>query len=391
VLVERFRESPVGTLVPISGFDPRFGEQYDHFAFVPLPLPVQVDLSGETWAIVSDAMLSLGRLDQAGRQIPNPALLRRPTLRREAQATSALEGTYAPLTEVLEADPDDVPGRSPELTEVLNYVTAAEHAFATISERHLSVQLILELHQLLVRGTRSDGADAGRVRTHQVVIGASSARVPDARFVPAPPGSDLEAQLRDWIDWVNDPRAAVPPVVAAALAHYQFETLHPLNDGNGRIGRLLIVVHLMRRGVVREPLLTVSPWFEARRADYQDELQRVSETGDFDRWVRFFSTGIRDQANETTKKVDDLVRIHDEARTVCRNNNVRGVALEVAEGLIGRPVITPTWVQKHYGVSYPAANNAVSRLEELGLVRETTGGRYGRTYAADDVLRVLER
>jgi hypothetical protein len=120
-------------------------------------------------------------------------------------------------------------------------------------------------------------------------------------------------------------------------------------------------------------------------------LQRVSETGDYDRWVRFFTTGIGDQAVETTRKVDSLVVLHDRAREICRAQNVRGVAREVAEGLIGRPVITPTWVQKQYGVSYPAANKAVARLEELGLVRETTGGRYGRIFGADDVLRVLER
>jgi len=123
------RSSPVGQLVPISGHDGRFGEDYDHWAFVPDPLPTLVDLSPATWRLVGDAMLSLGRLDQAGRQVPNPALLRRPTLRREAQSTSALEGTYAPLSEVLEADPDDLhpTPRSPELREVLNYVRAAEH------------------------------------------------------------------------------------------------------------------------------------------------------------------------------------------------------------------------------------------------------------------------
>lgn len=391
MLVERFEKSPVGVVVPISGFDPRFGEDYEHWAFVPHPLPEEITLSPRTWALASEAMLSIGRLDQAGRQIPDPALLRRPTLRREAQSTSALEGTYAPLTEVLEVDPDDLPRRSPELLEVLNYVRAAEHAYVAVADRPLTLQLVLELHQLLVAGTRSDGRDAGKVRSHQVVIGAASGRVRDARFVPPPPGPDLEAGLRAWVDWVNAPHPAQPPVVAAALAHYQFETLHPFNDGNGRIGRLAIVLHLMLSGALREPLLTVSPWFEARRIDYQDELQRVSETGDWDRWVTFFATGLRDQAVDTTRKIDELVAVHDRAKELCRTNNVRGTALDVAEGLIARPIITPTWVQRHHGVSYPAANNAVARLEQLGLLRETTGGSYGRVFAADDVLRILER
>jgi Fic family protein len=391
VLVERFRDSPVGTLVPINGYDPRFQESYEHWAFVPGALPDEVTLSARTWALASEAMLSIGRLDQAGRQIPNPALLRRPTLRREAQSTSALEGTYAPLSEVLQIDPDDLPRRSPELLEVLNYVRAAEHAFAVITERPLTLQLVLELHQLLVIGTRSDGPEAGKIRGHQVVIGAASGRVRDARFVPPPPGPDLEAGLRGWVDWVNARHPTMPPVISAALAHYQFETLHPFNDGNGRIGRLAIVLQLMLAGALRDPLLTVSPWFEARRSDYQDELQRVSETGDWDRWVAFFATALRDQADDTTRKTNELVALHDWAKEICRANNVRGIALDVAEALIARPIITPSWVQRHYGVSYPAANNAVARLERLGLVRETTGGNYGRVFAADDVLGVLER
>lgn len=389
--VDRFRESKAGTLVPIDGFDARFSEHYQHWAFVPHPLPDEVILEPRTWVIASEAMLSLGRLDQAGRQIPNPTLLRRPTLRREAQSTSALEGTYAPLIEVLEADPGDVRRRSPELAEVLNYVRAAEHGYAAVAERPLTLQLLLELHQFLVANTASDGTDAGRVRTHQVVIGAARGRVRDARFVPPPPGSDLEAGVRRWVEWVNRRQPSFPSVVAAALAHYQFETLHPFNDGNGRIGRLVIVLQLLLSGTLREPLLTVSPWFEARRSDYQDELQRVSETGEWDRWVTFFATGMRDQADDTTRKIDDLVGIHLRAKELCRSNNIRGTALDVAEGLIARPIITPTWVQSHYGVSYPSANNAVARLEHLGLLREITGGSYGRVFAADDVLRVLER
>ena len=391
MLVERFEKSPVGVLVPISGFDPRFRQPFEHWAFVPHPLPEDVSLSPRTWALAAEAMLSIGRLDQAGRQIPNPAILRRPSLRREAQSTSALEGTFAPLTEVLEADPDDQQRGSPELLEVLNYVRAAEHAYAAVADRPLTMQLLLEVHQLLVAGTRSDGTDAGKVRSHQVLIGATSGRVQDARFIPPPPGAQLDASVQAWIDWVNAPHPTLPPVVAAALGHYQFETLHPFNDGNGRIGRLAIVLQLMLSGTLREPLLSVSPWFEARRTDYQDELQRVSATGDWDRWVTFFATGLRDQATDTTHTIEQLLAAHDRAKEICRTNNLRGVALAVAEGLVARPIVTPTWVQHHHHVSYPAANAAVARLEQLGLLRETTGGTYGRVFAADDIIRILER
>ncbi len=334
-------------------------------------------------------MHALGRLDQAGQQVPNPILLRRPTLRREAQSTSALEGTYAPLAEVLEADLEGESPKSPEIVEILNYVLAAEHAFTVVPDRPVSVRLLCDLHRLLVRGTRADGADAGRVRSHQVVIGPPGTRVEDARFVPMPAGPDLDVAFRALVDWMNtDDRASV---VQAALAHYQFETLHPFNDGNGRIGRLLIVVQLLQSRLIREPLLTVSPWFEARRRDYQDALRAVSESGEWDPWVAFFAEAIRAQAIETARKVDQLLELQDRTRSRIRDERIRGIGAQIAEDLIGRPIVTPSWAAHHYGVTYPAANAAIERLVEVGLLRETTGGRYARSFASEEVIRILER
>ncbi len=382
----------MGRLVPISGHDRRFGEDYDHWAFIPDPLPSLVDLSPATWRLVSDAMLNLGRLDQAGRQVPNPVLLRRPTLRREAQSTSALEGTYAPLSEVLEVDPDDLhpTPRSPELREVLNYVRAAEHGYAVVREREISIGLLGELHRLLVAGTPADGSMAGTVRTHQVVIGPPGGRVTEARFVPPPPGLDLEIALRDWVGWVEGP-SQLPVVVRAALAHYQFEALHPFNDGNGRIGRLLIVLQLLRDGVLHEPLLTVSPWFEARRREYQDRLRGVSETGSWDEWVAFFADAVAAQAASTTEKVSQLLLYQEETRDSARQRGIRGVAIDVIEGLIARPILTSGWVADVHGVSRQAAINAIGRLVDAGILRETTGGTYGRVFAAEAVIQILER
>jgi Fic family protein len=376
--------SPIGNLVPIRGHDGRFGENYDHWAYVPKPLPSILELSPRTWRAVSDAMLSLGRLDQAGRQLPNPALLRRPTLRREAQATSALEGTYAPLSEVLEVDPDDAePGsRSPELREVLNYVRAAEYAYEVVQERGISVGLLLDIHRLLVAGTRADGTMAGAVRNHQVVIGPPGSRVADARFVPPPPGTDLEIAVRDWADWVAGD-SDLPVIVRAALAHYQFEVLHPFNDGNGRIGRLLIVLQLLRDGALHEPLLTVSPWFEARRREYQDRLGRLSENGDWDDWVAFFAAGIGAQAESTTG--------HEETRARARGHGLRGLAVDLVESLIARPILTTGWVAARHMVSRQAATNAIARLVDAGILVETTGRSYGRVFAAEAVIRILER
>jgi Fic family protein len=389
--VTRFRESPIGSLVPISGYQADFEESFEHFAFVPHPLPTAVTLSQRTWRAVGDARSALGKLDQASRQVADPYLFRRPTLRREAQSTSALEGTYAPLVQVLEADPEQSDDQSPELAEVLNYVRAAEYAYKWIADgRPVTVGLLLSLHRTLVRGTSADGPEAGRVRQLQVVIGARGGRVRDARFVPPPPGLDLEASVTDWVDWLEHPPADVDPLVCAALAHYQFETLHPFNDGNGRIGRLAIVLQMLRHGLIQEPILTVSPWFEARRESYQDNLQRVSETGDWDQWVDFFATGIRAQAESTAQKVTDLLVYRDEARAKARAAKVKGLAIDIIEDLITFPVFTISTVASRRGVTPQATNAAVSRLVELDILREITGGRYARVFTAPGVMTILQ-
>ena len=390
---ESFRRSPVGGIVPISGHDPRFGEEYEHFAFVPDPLPKSFDLQPDTWRAVNGAMLALGRLDQAGCQVPDASMLRRPTLRREAQATSALEGTIAPLIDVLGAETDEYIGTGSDLAEVLNYVRAAEYAFARVGEgQPITPGLLFELHSMLVRGTRADGPQAGRIRTIQVAIGAPDGRIQDARFVPPPAGLDLDASLRDWADWVERTAAnAEDAVPAAAYAHYQFETMHPFNDGNGRLGRLVIVLQLMRASVLRTPLLAVSPWFETRRLLYQDNLQRVSMTGDWDTWVRFFTEGIRAQAESTARKVTEMLTLRDTLRQRARSERVKGVGIDIIEDLTARPVVTISNIATRHDVTPQAAGGAVNRLVKLGILEEMTARQYGRVFANRAMLSIVER
>ena len=222
-------------------------------------------LSPDTWSVVVGAAAALARLDQAGRQVPNPELFRRPTLRREAQSTSALEGTHAAFTDLLEADLDEGrTTRSAEVREVLNYVQAAEHAFQWIEERPLTIGVLGELQRILVRHTPGDLSDAGGIRDRHVVVGAQRHPITESRYVPPPPGVGLRASVDAWLHWLNAP-SDIPAVVRAALAHYPFESLHPFSDDNGRLGRLIVVLQLMRYEVLHYSLLIVSPWFEARR------------------------------------------------------------------------------------------------------------------------------
>lgn len=389
-----FENSPTGHLVPISGTDPRFGP-WNHVAYVPHPLPATTPtLSAAAFNAVANARAALASLDSSAKRLPNPALLRRSTLSQEAQSTSALEGTYAPLQEVLAADEDEEQPNA-DLREVLNYFRAAEHGFGWLLEgRPLTLGLLIEIQARLVRGTSAETASSGRVRDIQVLIGSRrGARVQDARFIPRPPGPELEAQVRDWVDWVGrDHGGEIDPVVAAAMGHYQFETLHPFNDGNGRIGRLSVVLHLLQAGVLTEPSLTVSPWFEARRADYYDRLYAVSATGDWDRWVRFFANGLAASAISTASQLDALVGVQADLKARVRAAGMRAeTAMSLVDFALARPIFTVRQVERRLDVGYVRANKLVAQLIEAGVLAQYDEASYNRRFAAPDVLAVLLR
>lgn len=389
-----FRDSPTGLLVPIHGHDQRFGP-WEHVAYVPHPLPAETpQLSVTTFNAVASARAALATLDASARRLPNPGLLRRPTLRREAQSTSALEGTYAPLAAVLAAD-EQAEQTNVNLREILNYIRAAEYAFSWWSEgRPLTVGLLTDLQGRLVRGTAADNQHSGKLREIQVMIGRHhGSRVQDARFVPRPPGQELESQMRDLLEWMaEDHRDLIDPVVAAGLAHYQFETLHPFKDGNGRIGRLLVVLHLMQVGALAEPTLAVSPWFEARRADYHDRLLGVSTEGDWDSWIRFFAAGLTASAQDTERSLSDLLTVQTDLKSRVRAAGLRAEkAMMLVDYTLAQPIFTVRQVERHLNVTYARANGLVSQLISAGVLRQYNEAVYDREFTAPDVLAVLLR
>ncbi|TPW77311.1 Fic family protein [Schumannella soli] len=393
--LEQFANSAPGSLVPIFGADPALGE-WSHKAFVPDPLPDSTpELSNATYMAVAEARAALAALDSTARQLPDPTLLRQPTLRREAQSTSELEGTYAPLAEVLTAD-EDAPA-SAELVEILNYVRMATFGFdGVVAGWPLTEGFLSELQGLLMLGTPLE-SESGHLRRGQVVIGrraeadASGFPAHAARFVPTPPGLALETGVRDLVDWLRaDHRAQIDPVVLAAMSHYQFETLHPYRDGNGRLGRYLVVITFMLTGVLSEPTLTVSPWFEARRAEYYDRLFAVSSRGDWDGFVRFFAAGIRQSAESTRRQMLGLVAVQTELNERVRQSPLRaGTAHSLIDFAIGNPSFTVGRVQAELGLSYPRANKLISQLVDLGVLDVVNPDAYKRRFFAPDVIRVL--
>ncbi|MFZ2503306.1 MAG: Fic/DOC family N-terminal domain-containing protein [Nocardioides sp.] len=393
--VSMFQKSAPGTLVAIAGQDPLLGP-WEHKAFIPNPLTQDPPaLSPRTHLVVADARAALAALDSTARQLPNPRLLRLPTLRREAQSTSALEGTYAPLAEVLIADDEEPP--TPELTEILNYVRAANYGFAWIAEgRPISTSFLGDLQGTLMRGTPLEPV-SGRLREAQVVIGRRMDADPrahpvyNARFVPSPHGVELESGISDLVAWLReDHRGHIDPVVAAAMSHYQFETLHPFHDGNGRIGRLLIVLHLVTAGVLSEPTLTVSPWFEARRGDYYDRLLAVSTVGDWDAFVAFFAEGLRQAAENTHEEMRALVAVQAELKATVRASPLRAdSAHNLVDLAIANPSFTVRKVEAELGISYGRANKLVAQLCDIGVLQVVDAQAYKRLFYAPRVLKLL--
>ena len=387
--LELFARSPIGALVPISGYDTQLRRDYRYQAFVPHPLPNVVPLSQATYKRAMEAERALGRLDGATGLLPNPDLLIRPTLFREAQSTSALEGTYAPLREGIEADIVADQDQSAEVREIRNYVRAAERALVLLRERPICLTVIAELQALLVHGTRGGLADAGQLRSGPVYIGERGKGIEASRFVPPPPGAALIEGVTAWEKWINA-EDDTPLLVKAALGHYQFETLHPFSDGNGRLGRLIIVLQLVEGGALARPILNLSPYFEARRDTYMDLLLQTSTTGDFEPWVRFFADAVIAQAVDTTSRIRRLADFRQHMLDVLAAERARGVVLEVARGLIDSPVVTIPGLATRHGVTYPPAKKAVERLVALGFLADATAGNYGKVYFCPEVLAILE-
>lgn len=390
MLESKFRDSPVGRLVPIHVEEG--GKGVDHLAFVPAPLPDDVQLRATTWAAAIDAGHRLGRLDAIARELlPNPTLVSRPTIRREAVSTSALEGTFAPAAEVLSSEVDEDRPRSQAVVEVINFIRATEHGIERLRELPVCTRLACELQEILVRGTPSEDWQAGRVRETQVIIGPyKGCSVREAHFIPPPPGDELTHGLSEWERWIND-ATDVHPVVRVALGHYQFEALHPFTDGNGRIGRLLAILQLIESGLLGEPLINLSPYFEVRADQYRHLLREVSATGSLDGWVRFVCEGWAAQASDAEGRIRDLLGWRDGTLALLKRERVKGVALDVTAKLIEHPSVTVKAVAEAHQVTNQAANSAVARLTDLGVLEEVTGRSYNRVFQAPAVLDILFR
>lgn len=388
--IEKFKNSPLGELVPIRGED-AFGRSFDHFAFNPHPLPAKISLSDSTWRLLTDAVLELGRLGGEGDRLPNPGLLARPLIRAEAVSSSALEGTYTTLPQVFQSELFKDPP-SAEVTEVLDQIRAFEYGVEVIAEgQPLGVNLIKLLHGVLMRNdTRCPTGDKGEFRKRQNFIGPHpKARIEESFFVP-PPHEDVPEAIYALEKWMHDPDAA-HVLVRAAVAHYQFETIHPFIDGNGRLGRLIVLLLLLHDGrILTQPLLNISPYLEAHRTQYQDHLRLLSMTGEFDPWVCFFLEGLRTRAQVALAKIRELRQLSRRMKEDLRSKKLRGTAIRLAEDAIGFPLITAPDVRDRYHITYQAASQAIAQMVDHGYYVPVLYGRNRKLFVCEDVMGVVE-
>ncbi len=383
-----FETSPSGSLVPIEVVER--GEVVKHAAFVPNELPASLNLSPTTWAQAMSAVEMMGRLDAITAELDiDPVLLSKPTVRREAVSTSALEGTFAPAEEVLKSELDVHLPRTPAVQEILNYIDATNHGVRRITELPIGTKLAKELQDILIRGTASDDYQRGKLRKTQVIIGPyKGCSVKDATYVPPPPGKELRDGVSAWERWVNE-ESELHIVVRIALAHYQFEALHPFTDGNGRIGRLIAILQLIDARVLTGPILNLSPHFERKSDEYRYRLREVSISGDWNGWVTFFCEALAEQASEAIDRVHALLTWRSKTIETLRSSNHKGLILEIVEGLVSQPTLNVTSVVSSSGKTTAAANTAVNRLVDAGVLVEVTGGKYNRIFQAEDVIRIL--
>lgn len=352
-------------------------------AFMPAPLPPQppLALGGELQGLLSAADRALGRLDGSVLTLPNPDLFVFMYVRKEAVLSSQIEGTQSSLQDLLAAEAQLFDQGLPrDVDEVINYVRAMDHGLTRLAELPVSVRLIREIHAELMRGVRGGRLQPGELRSSQNWIGPAGCTLATATFVP-PPHHAVPAALGDLENFLHA-QDELPPLVKIALAHVQFETIHPFLDGNGRVGRLLITFLLTERGVLHKPVLYLSHYFKQHRQTYYEHLQAVRDQGAWEAWLGFFLRGVIEVAGEAAETARRILQLREQHRAAitAQLGRAAGNGHKVLESLFDRPIVTVNDVQKMTGTSYAAANSLVSRLVKLDVLSEMTGYARNRRF-----------
>jgi Fic family protein len=374
-----------GHYIPIS----TIGEKAQ--AFVPAPLPPMppIEWSSELREKFDQALLALGRLDSVSVLLPDTSLFLYTYVRKEAVLSSMIEGTQSSLSDLLLFEFDHQPGVPLyDVQEVSNYVAALNHGLNRLNEDFpLSLRLLKEIHSVLLSKVRGKESDPGEFRRSQNWIGGS--RPGTSAFVPPPPEYVQECMGKLEL-FLNDRPEKEPALLKAALAHVQFETIHPFLDGNGRLGRMIITLLLCSEKVLKEPVLYLSLYFKTHRQRYYELLNEVRLTGDWEVWLDFFADAVIYTATQAVETAQQLMQLSaDDGQRIVRLKRISGSMLLIHKAMLERPMASPNWIQEKTRLSPATVNACLRELEQLGIVKEVTGQKRNRLYSYIEYIRIM--
>ncbi len=373
-----------------GGYKSDLSGEMTYKSFCPSPLPPKPEPSfDESFStLLSKANSSVAKLDAISTRIPSVPLFVSMYVRKEALLSSQIEGTQATLDDIL--DPNIEENTNQNVSEVIKYIKASDFATKRLETLPLCNSLILETHQVLMQDMRGSEKNLGEFRRSQNWIGPQGSTLKTARFVP-PNVADMQMAMSDLEKYINSVDAT-DSLIKIALIHYQFETIHPFLDGNGRIGRLLVGLFLKEKNILNMPTLYISYFLKRNRLEYYDRLMEVRERGTYEQWVKFFLQGLYESAEDSIESIDLLTALHDKNRKLVLENDTRSkTLLRLFDYLEKTPIIDVSKTAKELGVAYNTVANMIKRLENLGILQKVGTDKRNRTFAYEDYLKVLRK
>lgn len=361
---------------------------YQSFKLNPLPPIPEIEMDGEIVKLLVDANKQLVKLDTASQLISNADLFISMYVRKEALISSQIEGTQCTLDDVL--DPEVEANANLDVSDVINYVKATQYALKRLERLPLCCRLIREIHEVLMENVRGQDKTPGEFRHSQNWIGPANCSLKDARYIP-PNVEDMQTAMSDLEKYINE-NVDYDPLIRAALIHYQFETIHPFLNGNGRIGRLLILLYLMEQRLIEKPVIYISYFLKKNQIEYYDRISEVRRTGNFEQWIRFFLEAVSKAASDSLEAIRQLSVLHDTnveklPKTTRSKDNLRAVFDYIEQ----YPIIDMKRTAKELEVSYNTVAAAVRKLVELGILQETTNAARNRVFAYEEYLAILRK
>jgi Fic family protein len=367
----------------------KYLQQYQYKSFSPTRINISWSWGdGKLNTLLAEANRKLGALDAFSSHIPDIDIFIEMHIAKEATQSSKIEGTRTELEEAIKSGSDIAPERKNDWQEVHNYIEAMNFSIKKLNTLPVSTRLLKEMHKILMKGVRGEHKNPGEFRESQNWIGGAA--IKDALYIP-PVHSEINELMSDLEKFLHNEQLEIPDLIKIAMAHYQFETIHPFLDGNGRVGRLLITLYLVSSGLLSKPSLYLSDYFEKHRQLYYDNLNRVRVKNDMIQWIKFFLVGIietSDKGNNTFKSILKL-KEQIEDRKICTLGKKLPTAKSLMNYLFRKPIVTAQDVQNELKVSAPTANSLLSDFERLGILIEKTGWKRNREYEFTEYLNLF--